>query len=260
MRVLRYQAEQGAAYGIAVDGLVHELAGGLFDHPVPGRVVGELETLTLLAPCEPSKVICVGRNYHGLLAMQGRQAPEQPFLFLKAPNAVIGPDAQIRRPGGVERLIYEAELAVVIGRALARPSAGGLAPLTDWQSFVLGYVCGNDVTALDWQDPTVQWARAKSSDTMCPLGPWIETDPGDPHDLSVRAYVNGVLAQDGSTSDMHFDIPTLLAYIASAITLLPGDVVLTGTPPGAAALGDGDLIEVEVEGIGRLANRVTAGR
>jgi 2-keto-4-pentenoate hydratase/2-oxohepta-3-ene-1,7-dioic acid hydratase in catechol pathway len=260
MRIVRYQSATGPAYGLAEDGTVHQLVGDPFAAPSAGQAVAPLDGFQLLAPCEPSKVVCVGRNYHSLLADQGRTAPPEPFLFLKTANAVIGPDAVITRPPGVTRLVPEAELAVVIGRTLGPATRATVDLQASWQSYVLGYTCGNDVTAVDWQDQTVQWARAKSSDTMCPLGPWIETDPGNLNDLAIRAYLNGTLLQDGSTSDILFDIPAILAYISATITLVPGDVVLTGTPPGRKPLVDGDVIEVEVGGIGRLANRVADGR
>ncbi|HVA22634.1 MAG TPA: fumarylacetoacetate hydrolase family protein [Candidatus Micrarchaeia archaeon] len=260
MRVVRYRADGGSAYGILEDGLVRRLDGPVFEGPLPGPVVGELDTLHLLAPCQPSKAVCVGRNYHGLLAVQGRPVPTQPFTFLKSPNAVVGPGHPILRPHGVERLVYEGELTVVIGRTLASPGNSAMTPLQDWQRYVFGYTCGNDVTALDWQDQTVQWARAKSADSFCPIGPWIETDLGDPGHLAVRTTVNGELRQDGSTADMVFGIPALLSFISATLTLSPGDVILTGTPPGAAPLADGDVVEVELEGIGRLSNPVARGR
>lgn len=260
MRVVRYEAEAGPAYGILVDGLVHRLEGPLFRQPEPGPLVGELDSLRLLAPCEPTKVVCVGRNYHSLLASRGQAPPAQPFTFLKSSNAVVGPSDPILRPHGVERLVYEGELTIVIGRTLAQPGALAMTPLADWRPYVFGYTCGNDVTALDWQDPTVQWARAKSADSFCPIGPWIETDPGDPATLALRTTVNGEVRQDGSTQDLVFGIPALLAFISATLTLFPGDVILTGTPPGAAPLADGDLVEVELEGIGRLSNRVAPGR
>ncbi len=260
MRIVRYQSPAGPAYGAVEDGVVRKLVGSVYEQPKVGGEVGLVDGLRLLAPCEPTKAVCVGRNYHALLASRGATPPTQPFTFLKAPNAVVGPGEAILRPHGVERLVYEGELTVVMGRTLAQPGASAMNPVEDWRDYVLGYTCGNDVTALDWQDPTVQWARAKSADTFCPIGPWIETDLREPGKLRLRTTVNAEVRQDGSTADMVFDIPALLGFISASLTLYPGDVILTGTPPGAAPLADGDVVTVDIEGIGRLSNPIAAGR
>lgn len=254
MRIVRYAADGGQHYGILTDGAVHTLRGPLTDAE-PGEAVGELDQIQLLAPATPSKVLCVGRNYAAHIKEMGRPFPEYPFFFLKSPNAVVGPDAPVLRPEGVERFDYEAEQAVVIGRRASRLTAD------NWQSFVLGYTCGNDMTVRDWQNSDGQWARAKSADTLCPLGPWVETEVRDPHDVKVRASVNGEIRQDGSTSDLVFNIGQLLEFITASITLEPGDVVLTGTPGGVSNVDHGDVIEIEIGDIGPLRNPVkTAGR
>lgn len=250
MKLVRITTPSGPQTGVVDGDDVLELAGDPADGRVTDSVIGRLDARTLLAPAQPTKVIGVGRNYGANLAEKGRPNPTEPFLFIKGPNAVVGDGAMIQRPAGVDCLEYEAELAVVIGRRARRLSA------EDWAHHVLGYTCGNDLSIRDWQTMDRQWVLAKSSDTLCPIGPWIETDPGDPDDLAVRARVNGELRQDGRTSDMVFDIGALLISITATVTLDPGDVVLTGTPAGSGQLVDGDVVEVEVEGVGSLRNQV----
>jgi 2-keto-4-pentenoate hydratase/2-oxohepta-3-ene-1,7-dioic acid hydratase in catechol pathway len=242
VRLVRVSTRSGPRAGVVDGDDVLELAGDPADGRVTDTVIGRLAELTFLTPAEPTKVIGVGRNYNANLAEKGRANPTEPFLFIKGPNAVVGDGATIQRPAGVERLEYEAELAVVIGRRARRLTA------EDWRH--------HDLSVRDWQTMDRQWVLAKSSDTLCPIGPWVETDPGDPDDLAVRARVNGELRQDGRTSDMVFDIGALLVSITATITLEPGDVVLTGTPAGSGHLVDGDVVEVEVEGVGTLRNRV----
>jgi 2-keto-4-pentenoate hydratase/2-oxohepta-3-ene-1,7-dioic acid hydratase in catechol pathway len=248
----RYSTGTDAAFGVVVDGQVFEVNGDPFDRFSVGSVVGDLADVRLLAPCVPTKVVCVGRNYRSLLAEQGRELPSEPFLFLKAPTTVVGQDEAVYFPHGVKDVAHEGELAVVIGR-----QARGLPP-ADARSAILGYTCANDITVRDWQHPSSQWARAKSSDTHCPLGPWIETQVENPDDVRVRTLVNGELRQDGRTSDLVFGIPELLAYITAYMTLLPGDVVLTGTAAGIRPVRVGDVMQVEVEGVGTLTNPVAA--
>ncbi len=204
----------------------------------------------LLAPVIPrSKIVAVGRNYPDHAKEMGTELPSRPLLFFKPNTAVIGPDDPIVAPGFSREISYEAELAVVIGRIAKGISPEGAA------SVILGYTVANDVTARDAQRTDGQWARAKGFDTSCPLGPWIDTDL-DPSDVGVRSRVNGEPRQDGRTSDLVFDVPYLISYITESITLLPGDVVLTGTPAGVGKVDDGDRIECEVEGIGVLSNPV----
>jgi 2-keto-4-pentenoate hydratase/2-oxohepta-3-ene-1,7-dioic acid hydratase in catechol pathway len=246
MRVVRYLAGDDARYGVVDGDVVRALDGDPTAPADGGAVVGELDGLELLAPCEPTKVVAVGRNYASHVQEMNAPWPTQPLLFLKGPNTVIGPGQAARRPAGVERFDYEGELAVVIGRRASGLRPGDLAP------FVWGYTCGNDLTIRDWQDSDGQWARVKGADTLCPLGPWIETEIAEPGALGIRTSVNGEVRQEGHTSDLIFDIGTLLAFITEHITLEPGDVVLTGTPGGVGPLVSGDVVEVEVEQIGRL--------
>jgi 2-keto-4-pentenoate hydratase/2-oxohepta-3-ene-1,7-dioic acid hydratase in catechol pathway len=205
----------------------------------------------MLAPVLPSKVVAIGKNYAEHADEMGGEVPAQPLIFLKPSTAVIGPGQDIGYPPSSQRVDYEGELAVVIGR-LCRD-----VPVERAGDVVLGYTCGNDVTARDQQKADGQWSRAKGYDTFCPLGPWIETDI-DVGDLRVTTTLNGETRQDGRTSQIVHKIPSLIAYVTACMTLLPGDVILTGTPAGVGPMQIGDDVVVEVEGIGRLSNRVVA--
>ncbi|HWD05449.1 MAG TPA: fumarylacetoacetate hydrolase family protein [Amycolatopsis sp.] len=246
MRIVRYSAGGQVGQGVLVGDVVHELPS--LDAQ-PGRAVGTLPELTLLAPCDPRVIVCAGSNYAGQIAEKGRPWPQRPPLFLKAPNAIVGPDAPILRPAEVRRLEYEGELAVVIGRTARNVTADRAA------EFVLGYTCANDVTAHDWRDDG-QWARAKSADSFCPLGPWIESDVGDPSQLWITTRLGGRIVQKGSTADMVFGIGELLAFVTRWITLRPGDLLLTGSPAGVGPMVPGEVVEVEISGIGTLRNTV----
>jgi 2-keto-4-pentenoate hydratase/2-oxohepta-3-ene-1,7-dioic acid hydratase in catechol pathway len=246
MRIVRYLLDGTAVRGVVVGDVVHEFSAG---NAAPGRAVGTLAKVPLLSPCDPKTIVCAGSNYADQIAEKGRPWPKQPPLFLKAPNAITGPDAVILRPREVQRLEYEGELGVVIGRTARDVPADRAA------DFVMGYTCANDVTAHDWRDDG-QWTRAKSADTFCPLGPWIETDIADPSALRITTRLGGKVVQDGSTSDMVFDIGELLAFVTRWITLEPGDVLLTGSPAGVGPMVPGDIVEVEISGIGTLRNTV----
>lgn len=199
----------------------------------------------------PSKIVCVGRNYADHAKELGNTVPSEPLLFLKAPSAIIPDGSPIELPPNSNRVEHEGELAVVIGR---RASKIGHADEID--DYIFGYTCLNDVTARDIQRGDVQFTRAKSFDSFCPVGPWIETDLS-PADIEISVRVNGEIRQQGRTSQMIFDIPYLLRYISMHMTLLPGDLIATGTPAGVSELNPGDLCEVEIEGIGTLRNPVT---
>ena len=207
------------------------------------------EGATLLPPVTPSKIVCVGRNYADHAKELGNEAPGEPILFLKPPSALLAPFGTIVRPPQSQRVDFEGELAVVIGRE-AKNVAG-----SRWRDFVRGFACANDVTARDLQKKDVQFTRGKGFDTFCPIGPCIE-DELDPSDLQVTTRVNGEVRQDGRTSQMIFPVPFLLEFITRIMTLVPGDVVLTGTPAGVGPLNMGETVEVEVEGIGVLRNVV----
>ncbi|HEY5883162.1 MAG TPA: fumarylacetoacetate hydrolase family protein, partial [Pyrinomonadaceae bacterium] len=209
-----------------------------------------LSKALLLAPVTPSKVVCVGRNYVEHAAELGNKMPDEPLLFLKAPSAIIGDGDHIDLPTQSKQVEHEGELGVVIGK-IAHNIRDDENPL----SYVLGYTCVNDVTARDLQRKDVQFTRGKSFDSFCPVGPTIVTDLL-PDNLTVTTRVNGVVKQNGNTADMAFPVPFLIRYISNIMTLNPGDLIATGTPAGVSAIKHGDVVEVEVSGIGVLRNPV----
>jgi 2-keto-4-pentenoate hydratase/2-oxohepta-3-ene-1,7-dioic acid hydratase in catechol pathway len=251
-RLVRVTTEDGPRYGVIVEEQVYSLAGNLFGQWEPSERVGPLDELSPLAPAMPTKIVCVGLNYPAHADESSMVLPSEPLLFLKPPSAVIGPEATILLPPQSERVDYEAELAVVIGRRCRN-----VGPDEAWH-YVLGATCGNDVTARDLQQLDNQWTRAKGFDTFCPLGPWLVVGLGeeDVADLEVTCRVNGTLRQAGRTSEMAFSPSELIAYASSIMTLDPGDVIMTGTPEGVGPLAAGDVVEVEVGGIGVLRNPV----
>lgn len=222
---------------------------GAFTTPQDSQRI-PLREVALAAPVRPSKIVCVGRNYLEHAAELGNKMPDQPLLFLKPPSAVISDGETIELPPESQQVEHEGELGVVIGRT-ARLIGAEEDPL----SYVLGYTCVNDVTARDLQRKDVQFTRAKSFDTFCPVGPCIVTDL-DPSDLEVTTRVNGEIKQHGRTSGMAFPVPFLVEYISRIMTLNLGDLIATGTPAGVSQLKDGDTVEVEIPGIGVLRNRV----
>jgi len=206
--------------------------------------------MRLQEPIRPSKIVCVGRNYREHAAELGNKMPDEPLLFLKAPSAIILSRDEIVLPSASQQVEHEGELGVVIGR-VARNIPNDEDPL----SYVLGYTCVNDVTARDLQRKDVQFTRGKSFDTFCPVGPWIETDI-DPSNVAVETRLNGEVKQKGNTADMAFPVAFLIRYISEIMTLYPGDLIATGTPAGVSRMKPGDIVEVEVAGIGILQNRV----
>lgn len=253
-RIARFQTPAGAAFGlIEDDDSVYALAGNPFSGPLlPGERLGAVESLKLLPPVQPSKIVCVGRNYAAHAAEHSAPVPEEPMLFLKPPSALIGPGEPILVPQSIGQVEHEAELAVIIGRQARRVERSAAL------DYVLGYTCANDVSARDLQRKDNQWGRAKGFDTFCPLGPWIVTDL-DPRDVEVSCRVNGEQRQRARTSEMVFDVPALIAFISRVMTLLPGDVILTGTPSGVGPIVEGDTVEVEIESVGILRNPVRSG-
>lgn len=250
MRIVRYRAGDGPAWGMLdADDRVRSTSGTPFADLAPGPDVGGLADLELLAPATPSKVICVGRNYRQHAAEFNNPVPEEPLLFMKPPSSIVGPGAEIQYPSLSKRVDPEAELVLVIGREAHR------VPAERAMEVIGGYTCGNDVTARDIQKSDGQWTRGKGFHTFCPIGPWIETDL-DPSDVRVTCTVDGELRQDGRTRDFLFPIPYLIEYISRFTQLLPGDLIMTGTPEGVAPMGVGNVVTVEVEGIGVLENRV----
>ena len=212
----------------------------------------KLEDVRLLAPVLPrSKVVGIGRNYAAHAAEMGQDLPTEPLMFLKPNTSVVGPGDPIFYPRQSENVHYEGELAVVISR-ICRD-----VPKAKYADVVHGYTIGNDVTARDLQKKDGQFTRAKGFDSFCPLGPWVETEL-DVSDLRVQTFLNGEVKQDGRTSDLIFDVPTLIAYVTSVMTLLPGDVILTGTPEGVGPMNAGDEVEISIQGIGNLTNKVVS--
>jgi 2-keto-4-pentenoate hydratase/2-oxohepta-3-ene-1,7-dioic acid hydratase in catechol pathway len=251
VRLLRFRYGDRIATGAVETGsdVVRVLAGTFFEDPLPTGEELPLDDVRLLAPVLPSKLVCVGKNYAAHAAEFGMEVPEEPLLFLKPSTAVIGPNEPIQLLPISKRVDYEGELAVVIGR-IARDVRAENA-----YRYILGYTCANDVTLRDLQRTDDQWARAKGFDGSCPLGPWVETDV-DPTDVAVETRLNGDVRQNARSTDMVFGVATLLEYITAFMTLLPGDAILTGTPEGVGMLAPGDVVEVEVEGVGTLRNEV----
>jgi 2-keto-4-pentenoate hydratase/2-oxohepta-3-ene-1,7-dioic acid hydratase in catechol pathway len=208
-----------------------------------------LRAVHLLAPIQPGKIICVGRNFAAHAKEHDAEVPESPLLFLKPPSSIIGPDTAIRLPPQSEQVEHEAELAIVIGK-----SGRWISP-QDALQHVFGYTLANDVTARDLQRKDGQWTRSKGFDTFCPLGPWIETE-FDSTDALITCHVNGDMRQMASTRDMVFTVRQLIAFSSTIMTLEPGDVILTGTPAGVGPLTSGDVVEVSIEGLGTLRNPV----
>jgi 2-keto-4-pentenoate hydratase/2-oxohepta-3-ene-1,7-dioic acid hydratase in catechol pathway len=257
MKICRFidPETQRPSFGMIEGGEVFALQGNLSEANLSLEGVGtsiKFSEAKLLAPVTPSKIVCVGRNYREHAAELGNPMPLEPLLFLKAPSAIISDGEAIELPDSSERIEHEGELAIVIGRRCSR-----LLPDEDPFAYVLGFTCLNDVTARDLQRKDVQFTRAKSFDTFCPVGPYIVTGI-DPLNLKVETRVNGEVRQSGNTSAMAFPIHMLLHYISHVMTLEPGDLIATGTPAGVGPLRGGDIVEVEVEGVGTLRNPVRA--
>jgi 2-keto-4-pentenoate hydratase/2-oxohepta-3-ene-1,7-dioic acid hydratase in catechol pathway len=253
MRLVRFRFGDRIATGAIDAGSedIRILRGTFFDDPIPTGEQVPLADVRLLAPVLPSKAVCVGKNYAAHAAEFRMEVPDEPLLFLKPSTAIAGPGDPIQLLPISTRVDYEGELAVVIGRLARHVRA------EDAYRYILGFTCANDVTLRDLQKMDDQWARAKGFDGSCPLGPWVETEL-DPIDIRVETRLNGEIRQAAQTSDMVFGVAELIEYITEFMTLLPGDVLLTGTPEGVGRLSDGDVVEVEVEGIGTLSNPVVA--
>jgi 2-keto-4-pentenoate hydratase/2-oxohepta-3-ene-1,7-dioic acid hydratase in catechol pathway len=251
MRILRFRYQKEIFWGVLKENLIDILSDSPFNGIRPSRKKLLLSKVKILAPAQPSKIILTGLNYRDHARELGMAIPKEPVIFLKPPTSVIGDAQAIVYPAQVKRLDYEAELALVIGKTAKN------IPIEKAKKYILGYTCLNDVTARDLQQKDGQWTRSKSFDTFCPAGPWIETDL-DPSNLSVRCRLNGRLKQDSSTANLIFPAERLVSYISRIMTLLPGDIISTGTPAGVGPMQPGDRVEVEIEGIGRLSNRVVS--
>jgi len=247
VKYVRYAHAGRVAYGILEGDRVRELSGGLFSNPRPTGTTARLSDVKLLAPVEPSKVIAVGLNYKSHLGE--RPTATYPGLFAKYPTSIIATGEEIVLPLDAKNAHYEGELVVVIGRKASRVSK------EQAKSYVFGVTAGNDVSERDWQRADLQWLRAKGSDTFGPLGPAIVTGL-DYDDLLLQTRLNGEVVQSQRTKDLIFDVATIVSYVSQYVTLLPGDVIYTGTPGTTRAIKAGDTVEVEVEGVGVLRNRV----
>jgi 2-keto-4-pentenoate hydratase/2-oxohepta-3-ene-1,7-dioic acid hydratase in catechol pathway len=257
MKYCRFEDADGPRYG-----LVEQRYGELWvtetlaspwaaEADSDGFIAKRVAELSLLAPIEPSKIVCVGRNYRDHAAELGNAVPTEPLLFFKPPSSLLGHGGVVRMPGVSERVDFEGELAVVIGRR-----ARNLKATDDVNSYILGFTLANDVTARDLQKKDGQWTRAKGFDTFCPVGPVVDTEFSIDLPQTIETYVNGERRQHGSTADFIFGLPELLEYITAAMTLEPGDLLLTGTPAGVGPLAAGDRVEVRMSGLATLTNLV----
>ncbi len=249
MRLVRFLVHGNISYGVLSGDEVAELDGDFFVPLKSLKGYHRLSNVTMLSPCAPAKIVAVGLNYRDHAQELGFPIPEEPIIFLKPPTAVIGPGEAVVCPAMSKQVDYEAELGVVIKDRISRIDHD------EARDHILGYTCANDVTARDLQKKDGQWTRAKSFDTFCPAGPWIETDLG-PDDLLVESYLNGERKQSSRTSQFIFGIDRLVSFISHVMTLEPGDLIITGTPAGIGPMKPGDEIEVRIEGIGSLKNRV----
>jgi 2-keto-4-pentenoate hydratase/2-oxohepta-3-ene-1,7-dioic acid hydratase in catechol pathway len=253
MKLVRFDAGKGPFAGVLDNDAITGLEGDFFGDLKPLNTRWRASEVKLLAPCMPSKVVAVGLNYRDHAKEMKLPFPDEPILFLKPPTAVIGPGDAIVSPPGAGRVDYEAELGVVIKRTAKNVDSA------EAGDYILGYTCANDVTARDLQKKDVQWTRAKSFDTFCPIGPWIEADL-DPSDVLVEAYLNSERKQSSRTGQLIFKVPFLVSFISRVMTLEPGDLIITGTPSGIGPMQPGDTVEVRIEGIGSLKNSVIGGQ
>jgi len=251
MKIVRYRDGVSTRWGVIEEGMVREAEGDPFEHLHLASKAKRLEELKLLAPCLPSKVVALGLNYRDHAEEVKMPIPDRPLLFIKPSTSVIGPGDGIVYPKMSKRVDYEAELAVVIGKTAKR------VPEEKAGEYILGYTCLNDVTARDLQPKDGQWTLSKGFDTFSPIGPWIVTGL-DPRHLEIATYLNGVRRQFSNTKNLIFGPHYLVSFISHVMTLLPGDVIATGTPSGIGRMEVGDVVEVVIEGIGTLMNSVVA--
>ncbi len=258
MRIVRFVAQGRAKYGLLAQNTISGLRGSPYAHfqhlSSPSILDGsnyKLDKVRLLAPCLPSKIVCLGLNYRSHVEELKLPMPPVPLIFLKPSTAVIGPDDKIILPRDWKRIDYEGELGVVIGKKAKD------IPEKAAKEYVLGYTCFNDVSDRHAQAADGQWSRAKGYDTFAPIGPWIETE-ANPDNLKVETYLNDELRQSASTSDLIFGISKLISFISSVMTLLPGDVIATGTPSGIGPMNPGDVVEIKIQNIDTLRNFVVA--
>ena len=249
MKIVRFTSDTKAEYGMLNGQVIQGMEGNPYRRLKHSRYQYNLSDVRLLPPCTPSKVVAIGLNYHSHGTELKMTIPTEPLIFIKPSTSVIGPGDDILYPDSSQRVDYEAELGVVIKtRAYRIAEEKAL-------DYVLGYTCFNDITARDLQKKDGQWTRAKGFDTFAAIGPWIETDL-DPFSVNLEAHLNGELKQRGNTRDLIFSVPKLVSFISHVMTLLPGDVIATGTPEGIGPMNPGDTIEIKIEPIGTLRNYV----
>jgi 2-keto-4-pentenoate hydratase/2-oxohepta-3-ene-1,7-dioic acid hydratase in catechol pathway len=251
MKIVRYHDGGSIHWGILEERIVRRMKGDPFGHVDLISRTKRVEEVRLLSPCSPSKIVAVGLNYRDHAEEMKLVLPSEPLLFLKPSTTVIGPGEEIVYPPSTDRLDYEGELAVVMGKVAKAVSVETAADT------ILGYTCLNDVTARDLQSKDGQWTRAKGFDTFAPVGPWIETEI-DPSHLEISSYLNGQRRQHSNTTQLIFNPLQLVSFISHIMTLLPGDVIATGTPSGIGPMAVGDRIDVIIEGIGTLSNTIVA--
>lgn len=253
MNIVRYRLNGDTLVGVLEDDMVRQAQGDMFDRLQVGPIVGHLDEVELLAPVQPSKIVAIGLNYQDHIDEDAfdLEQPENPIIFLKPPTALAGHNQPIVLPKGAEKVDAEAELSIVIGRECRNVSAA------DAYDYILGFTIGNDVSARDYQFTDGQWVRAKGFDTFAPLGPAVVTGIRA-DDLEIVSRINGKGFQSSSTRNLIFDVPFLIEFVSRVMTLLPGDVIMTGTPAGPPRLAPGDVCEIEIAGLGILSNPVVA--
>ena len=257
-RFVRYQSEEGDSYGLVDGDEVWEIEGDLFGSYTVTPNSFDIGDLEILAPTDPSKVIAVGLNYRSHLDMAARdlgtsdEVAQYPGLFAKYPTSIVANGADIVKPADSENLHFEGEMVLVIGRTASNVS------VEEAEDYIFGVTVGNDISERDWQAADLQWLRAKASDTFGPVGPFI-VNGLDYGNLMVQTRVNGEVRQSASSADLIFDIPTIVSYVSRYVTLFPGDLIFTGTPGTTQAMEPGDIVEVEIEGVGILSNQVVQG-
>ncbi len=251
MKYVRFQQGETISYGLLEGNTIKVIEGDLFSvHTITDHKLS-IDSVQLLAPCQPSKAVCIGLNYHDHATEMKLELPKNPLIFMKPSSCLTNPSGIIEYPSISSNLHYEAEMAIVIGKTARK------IPAEKANDYVFGYTCANDVTARDIQMADGQWTRGKSFDTFLPLGPCIVTDV-DPHNLDIKLYLNNELKQSSNTCQLIFKVPELIAFVSQVMTLNPGDVIITGTPSGVGPMNVGDTVTVELSGIGKLVNTIVA--
>jgi len=249
MKFVRFKIKSGIRYGQVCENHVLEIEGDIFSKYQVTETKHALCDLKILSPCVPTKIVAIGLNYRSHAEELGMALPEDPMVFMKPPTAVIGPDEEIIYPGMSSQVDYEGELAVVIGKKCRFVTE------EDSEKYIAGYTCFNDVTARDLQKKDVQFTRAKGFDSFAPMGPFIETDI-NPCNVKIETFLNGEKKQSGNTNDLIFPVRTIVSFLSKIMTLCPGDIIATGTPSGIGPMKRGDVVEVRIEGVGTLQNKV----